>query len=399
MMARIRSMAAIIGGLALAFTFAGPMIWGQERPLNPGDPLPGISATDFSEFRLGLEDFTEVETAEEGLGPAYNGTSCAVCHSVPAIGGSGVILETRAGYRDEDNRHFGLNEAGDTLVHLFSIPNHTCQPIMPDGANVIARRAPIPLFGAGLVEAIADETLLALEDALDRNRDGVSGRAAIITDIATGQRRVGRFGWKAQHATLISFAADAYRNEMGITNDLFPQEAAFGITEAQMHRCDPIPDPEDIRDPSTGRRGIDNFEAFMRFLAPVGRVNVNETVREGERVFAAIGCTACHVPSLTTGPNVHPAFNRKSVPLFSDLLLHDIGTGDGIRQASAEPEEIRTTSLWGLRLRRPLLHDGSAPNVDQAIRRHGNEAELARRGFEKLSASERAAMDAFLLSL
>jgi CxxC motif-containing protein (DUF1111 family) len=399
MMARIRSMAAIIGGLTLALTFARPMTWGQERPLNPGDPLPGISATDFSEFRLGLEDFTEVETAEEGLGPAYNGTSCAVCHNVPAIGGSGVILETRAGYRDEDNRHFGLNEAGDTLVHLFSIPNHTCQPIMPDGANVIARRAPIPLFGAGLVEAIADETLLALEDALDRNRDGVSGRAAIITDAATGQRRVGRFGWKAQHATLISFAADAYRNEMGITNDLFPQEAAFGITEAQMHRCDPIPDPEDIRDPSTGRRGIDNFEAFMRFLAPVSRVNVNETVREGERVFAAIGCAACHVPSLTTGPNVHPAFNRKSVPLFSDLLLHDIGTGDGIRQASAEPEEIRTPSLWGLRLRRPLLHDGSAPNVDQAIRRHGNEAELARRGVEKLSASERAALDAFLLSL
>ena len=141
MMARIRSMAAIIGGLALAFTFAGPMTWGQERPLNPGDPLPGISATDFSEFRLGLEDFTEVETAEDGLGPAYNGTSCAVCHNVPAIGGSGVILETRAGYRGEDNRHFGLNEAGDTLVHLFSIPNHTCQPIMPDGANVIARRA------------------------------------------------------------------------------------------------------------------------------------------------------------------------------------------------------------------------------------------------------------------
>jgi CxxC motif-containing protein (DUF1111 family) len=399
MIARIRSMAAMIGGLALAFTFAGPLTRGQERTLNPGDPLPGISATDFSEFRLGLEDFTEVETTEEGLGPAFNGTSCAVCHNVPAIGGGGLILETRAGYRDDDNRHFGLNEAGDTLVHLFSIPNHTCQAIMPDGANVIARRAPIPLFGAGLVEAIADETLLTLEDPLDRNRDGVSGRAAVVTDVATGQRRVGRFGWKAQHATLLSFAADAYRNEMGITNDLFPQEAAFGITEAQMRRCDPIPDPEDLRDPSTGRRGIDNFEAFMRFLAPVGRVNVNDTVREGERTFAAIGCTACHVPSLTTGPNVHPAFNRKPVALFSDLLLHDIGTGDGIRQAFAEPGEIRTPSLWGLRLRRPLLHDGSAPNVDQAIRRHANEAELARRGFERLSSSERTSLDAFLLSL
>jgi CxxC motif-containing protein (DUF1111 family) len=399
MIARIRSLTVTVGGLALSFAFAGPMTQGQERVLNPGDPIPGISATDFSEFRLGLEDFTEVETTEEGLGPAFNGTSCAACHNVPAVGGGGLILETRAGYRDDDNRHFGLNEAGDTLVHLFSIPNHTCQPIMPDGANVIARRAPIPLFGAGLVEAIADETLLALEDPLDRNRDGVSGRAALVTDVATGQRRVGRFGWKAQHATLLSFAADAYRNEMGITNDLFPQEAAFGVSEAQMRRCDPIPDPEDVRDPSTGRRGIDNFEAFMRFLAPITRVNVNDAVRDGERTFAAIGCAACHVPSLTTGPNVHPTFNRKPVPLFSDLLLHDIGTGDGIRQASAEPEEIRTPSLWGLRLRRPLLHDGSAPNVEQAIRRHGNEAELARRGFERLSASERTALDAFLLSL
>jgi CxxC motif-containing protein (DUF1111 family) len=401
MTAGIRTTRAIIGGSSLVLTvaFAGTISRGQERALTPGDPLPGISPTEFSEFRLGLEDFTEVETAEEGLGPAFNGTSCAVCHSIPAIGGSGVMLETRAGYRDEDNRHLGLNEAGDTLVHLFSIPNHLCQPVMPDGANVVARRAPIPLFGAGLVEAIADETLLALEDPVDRNRDGVSGRAALVTDVATGQRRVGRFGWKGQHATLLSFAADAYRNEMGITNDLFPQEAGFGVTDSQMRRCDPIPDPEDIRDPSTGRRGIDNFEAFMRFLAPVGRMNVDDTVREGERVFAAIGCATCHIPSLTTAPNVHPAFNRRSVPLFSDLLLHDIGTGDGIRQASAEPEEIRTPSLWGLRLRRPLMHDGSAPTVDQAIRRHGNEADLARRGFERLSPSERAALNAFLHSL
>ena len=137
----------------------------------------------------------------------------------------------------------------------------------------------------------------------------------------------------------------------------------------------------------------------MRFLAPVGRTNVDDTAREGERVFTAIGCATCHVPSLVTTPNVHPAFNRKSVPLFSDLLLHDIGTGDGIRQASAEPEEIRTPSLWGLRLRRPLLHDGSAPTVDQAIRRHGNEAELARHGAERLSPSERTALNAFLHSL
>src|SRR6185295_19731687 len=126
-------------------------------------PLPGISPSEFSEFRIGLEDFTEVETAEDGLGPAYNGTSCAVCHSIPAIGGGGVMLEMRASYRDEANLLHGLNAAGDTLMHMFSTPNHTCQAIMPDEANVVARRAPVPLFGAGLVEAIPDETILSLE--------------------------------------------------------------------------------------------------------------------------------------------------------------------------------------------------------------------------------------------
>jgi CxxC motif-containing protein (DUF1111 family) len=372
---------------------------GQERTLIPGDPLAGISPVDFSEFRLGLEDFLEVETAEDGLGPAFNGTSCAACHNLPAIGGGAVMLEMRAGSRDDLNVFRALNEAGDTLVHMFSIPNHSCQAVLPDEANVVARRAPVPLFGAGLVEAIPDETILSLEDPFDRNRDGVSGRAAIVIDVATGERRVGRFGWKSQHATLLAFAADAYRNEMGITNDLFPQESSFGVSQSQMRRCDPIPDPEDIRNPLTRKRGIDNFEAFMKFLAPIARTTIDDTVRHGEQVFAAIGCAACHVPSLTTGPSSHPAFNRRPVPLFSDLLLHDVGTGDGIRQAPAEPDEIRTPALWGLRFRRPLLHDGVAANIDEAIRRHRNEADLARRGFEGLSPSDLAALMAFLRSL
>jgi CxxC motif-containing protein (DUF1111 family) len=373
--------------------------YGQERTLKPGDPLPGISPVEFSDFRLGLDDFTEVETAEEGLGPAYNGTSCGVCHNLPAIGGSGVMLEMRAGYRDESEGLRGLNAAGDTLMHMFSTPNHTCQAVMPGEANVVARRTPIPVFGAGLVEAIPDETLLALEDPLDRNRDGVSGRAALITDVASGRRRVGRFGWKAQHATLLAFGADAYRNEMGITNDVFPVEFAFGVSDQQMRLCDPQPDPEDRRDPVTGRRGIDNFEAFMRFLAPVDRAQVDESVRAGEHVFSVIGCSACHVPSLTTGPSSHPAFNRKPVPLFSDLLLHDVGTGDGIRQGAAEPDEIRTPALWGLRFRRPLLHDGSAATVEDAIGRHSREGELARLGFERLSSADRAVLFVFLRSL
>ena len=369
-----------------------------SQPL-PGGPLPGITAVEFSEFRLGLEDFTEVETAEEGLGPAFNGTSCAVCHNVPAIGGAGIILELRAGYRDSSGGHAALNAAGDTLIHMLSTPTHACQVQIPDDVTVIARRAPIPLFGAGLVEAIPDEQLLALEDPVDRDRDGVSGRAAIVVDVATGTRRVGRFGWKAQHATLLAFSGDAYLNEMGITNDLFPRESAFGVSPEQMRLCDPFPDPEDRRDPRTGRRGIDNFEAFMKLLASPPRGAISEAASDGERVFAAIGCATCHVPRLTTGPSSHPAFNRRNVDLFSDLLLHDVGTGDGIAQAAATASEIRTPALWGLRFRRPLLHDGSAVTIADAIARHAEEADLARRSFERLTPGERERLLAFLRSL
>jgi CxxC motif-containing protein (DUF1111 family) len=374
-------------------------VLGQGRQTQPGDPLPGLTPTEFSEFRLGLDDFLEVETAEEGLGPAFNGTSCAVCHNVPAVGGGGVLLETRAGYRDADGSFRGLNEAGDTLVHLFSTPSHACQAVMPDDVTVVARRAPIPLFGAGLVEAIPDDTLLGLEDPFDRNRDGVSGRAAAIVDAGTGDRRVGRFGWKAQHATLLAFGADAYLNEMGISNDLFLRESASGVSDEQMKRCDPTPDPEDQRERSTGRRGIDNFESFMRFLAPVARSHSDETTRDGERIFLSLGCPSCHVPTLTTGPSSNPLFDRRPVPLFSDLLLHDVGTGDGIRQAAADPVEIRTPALWGLRLRRPLLHDGSAATIADAIERHRNEADLARRGYARLSTEDRERLLAFLRSL
>jgi len=389
--------------IALAAGLYIAAIWvevaGQTaRPL-PGDPLPGITSGDFEEFRLGLEDFTEVETAEEGLGPAFNGSSCAVCHSVPTIGGTGVVAEVRAARRDERGEFVELVPTSGSLFQIFSIPTHTCQPIIPPEANVISRRVPISLFGAGLVEAIPDETLLALDDAGDRDRDGISGKAAVITDIATGRRRVGRFGWKAQHATLLAFGADAYRNEMGITNDLFPDELAFGITPEQMKLCDRIPDPEDQPDRRTRRRGIDNFEAFMKFLAPAGRGSIDDTVRAGEVLFGAVGCASCHVPSLQTGPSENPVFHHKVVPLFSDLLLHDVGTGDGIRQEAAAPQEFRTPALWGLRLRRPLLHDGTAATIEDAIGVHGNEAASARARFMAVSPVQRAALLAFLKSL
>jgi CxxC motif-containing protein (DUF1111 family) len=241
--------------------------------------------------------------------------------------------------------------------------------------------------------------LLQLADAQGRGRDGISGRAAVVTDRGTGERRVGRFGWKAQHATLLAFGADAYRNEMGITNDLFPSELAVGIDEARMRLCDPIPDPEDVADPRTRRRGIDNFASFMRFLAPVPRGDVDAVTAEGETLFTSAGCGGCHVPVLPTGPNANPLLHRQRVPLYSDLLLHDVGTGDGIQQGDAAPGEIRTPALWGVRFRRPLLHDGSAATVDEAVRRHRGEADSARLSYERLGDAQRAALRRFLLSL
>ncbi len=212
----------------------------QGSGSGPGAPLRGLTAREFSEFRLGLDDFLEVETAEDGLGPAYNATSCAVCHNAPAVGGGSSMLETRAMYREENGEIRALDDAGETLMHMFSTPTHGCQPLMPANVAIVARRAPIPVFGAGLVEAIPDAALLALADPDDRNRDGISGRAGVVRDVATGQTRVGRFGWKSQHATLLAFSADAYRNEMGITNDLFPRDSP-SASLPRLCQIDPRP--------------------------------------------------------------------------------------------------------------------------------------------------------------
>lgn len=368
-----------------------------QSQLRPGDPLAGATPREFEEFRLGLEDFREIEEPREGLGPLFNGTGCASCHNVPAIGGGSPMTEMRAGTRDADGNFKMVG--GTTLYQLFSIPDHRCQSAVPAEATIVARRMSIPLFGAGLIEAIPDEALLALEDPFDRDRDGISGRAAIVTDVATGQRRVGRFGWKAQVATLLTFAGDAYTNEMGITNDLFPHEPYGGISEAQMRQCDQLKDPEDLVDPRTGKRAIDNFESFMRFLAPASRGPITDDVRVGEQVFSALGCSSCHTPVLTTGAHASAALNRQPVPLYSDLLLHDIGTGDGIQQEAASPSELRTPALWGLRLRRPLMHDGSAMTPSDALRQHGGEASGVMERYRRATDEMRRALFAFLDSL
>jgi CxxC motif-containing protein (DUF1111 family) len=210
----------------------------------------------------------------------------------------------------------------------------------------------------------------------------------------TKRTELGRFGWKAQVATLHQFAGDAYLNEMGITNPSFPQENLPQGQPIPLLTCDTVADPEDNGD------GVTAFENFMKFLAPAPRRPITEQVRTGEQVFSRIGCATCHVPTMMTGDNPVAALSNKPVNLFSDLLLHNIGTGDGIVQGQATGDDFRTAPLWGLSRRDRFMHDGKSNTVQDAILRHGApEALNALNGFVGLRPSDHDALLAFLGSL
>ncbi|HTS21761.1 MAG TPA: di-heme oxidoredictase family protein [Casimicrobiaceae bacterium] len=361
-----------------------------------GDPLPGLSSTLSAAFAAGLETFQEVDTPASGLGPIFNNVSCVACHSTPAPGGGSTILETRFG-RLANGQFDPLTELGGSLLQQQAIDPHV-QEVIPPEANVIAHRITTPLFGAGLIEAIPDAEILLV--ALQRRPDGISGRLSLVTDVASGRTRVGRFGWKAQHATLLSFAGDAYLNEMGITNRLFPTENAPNGNTALVAQYDTVADPEDVTDPTTGKADIDMFADFMRMLAPPPTLPLSSDGKAGKSLFSQIGCSNCHVPSMVTGRSNIPAFNVQPVALYSDLLLHDMGSlGDGIGQGVAAPGEMKTAPLWGLRARTAYLHDGRATTVDAAITLHDGEAAAARSRYTGLSATQKQQLLEFLGSI
>ena len=375
---------------------------GPAAPIRPaprpafGDPLPGLTVDLQSAFAAGLEEFTNVETPATGLGPIFNNVSCVACHSVPSAGGSSDILVTRFG-RMVHGQFDPMIDQGGSLLQLFAI-NPAAQEVIPREANIIAHRQSTPLFGLGLIEAIPDNTIA--QYAHQPKPDGVRGRAAMVEDIVSGQLRVGRFGWKAQQATLLAFAGDAYLNEMGITSRFFPVENAPNGNELLLAEFDLTADPEDQVDPVTDKSDIDHAADFMRYLAPPPRPAPTLVARQGEAIFGQVGCAICHVPVLQTGPNAIAALNRKPVNLYSDLLLHDMGSlGDGIAQADAGTHEMRTAPLWGVGSSAPYLHDGRARNLDEAVRAHDGEATPSRNRYSRLSAMQRSQLMAFLESL
>lgn len=364
-----------------------------HQPWKFGDPLPGLTADQLSKFTAGLDEFENVETPETGLGPIFNNVSCVSCHSAAATGGSSTLLVTRFG-RLTNGTFDPLAELGGSLLQEFAIDPAALETVPPE-ANIIAHRQSTALFGLGLIEAIPDATILA--GAARKKPDGISGHASTLTDVTTGKPRVGRFGWKAQQATLLAFAGDAYVNEMGITNRFFPHENAPNGNAALLAQFDSFIDPEDELDPVTQKADIDKAADFMRLLAPPPREPMTPGIRVGAMVFNQLGCAACHTPTMLTGFDPVRSLSRKPVDLFSDLLLHDMGKlGDGIEQGAAGQREMKTAPLWGLRASAPYLHDGRAATVTDAILGHEGEGAISRDRFNQLKPELRERLLEFL---
>jgi CxxC motif-containing protein (DUF1111 family) len=375
---------------------------GRPTAAEFGDPVGGLSPAELQRFTDGRAAFEEVEEAADGLGPVFNGTSCAGCHNVGAIGGGSETLETRFGTMT--NGAFDpLLEHGGSLIQTDGIGAvGACVFVgeqVPSLATIVARRRTTPLFGLGLVDAVPDATLLALATRQVRWQPATAGRPNMVTDIVTGRVAVGKFGWKSQVPNLLHFSADAYVNEMGITTPLAPVESC-PQGDCRLLACDPVPEvDDDLED-------VELFRDFMRLLAPppaaARTASRRRDPRENRRgrLFERIGCAACHVRSLTSGESDVATLRLRTFHPYSDFLLHDMGSlGDGIEQGQAGGSEMRTAPLWGLRLLTTFLHDGRAATIEDAILAHDGQGRAARDGFIRLPAEDKARLVAFLRAL
>ncbi len=363
-----------------------------------GGPLPGLDAPELARFEAGKAVFSRVFLQEDGLGPVYNENSCNACHSSPGTGGSGgEEYDIHAAFQADDGSCDLLDAHGGGNVRTQVTPWARAAGVVPERTPSEANQRGLftapPLWGRGLVEAVSDETLLSTEDPDDLNGDGISGR---VGRDASG--RIGRFRRKADVADLADIAEGGVLVEMGLTTPDHPTELVFSV-EAVPEGADPVADPE------IDQAAIDAIADFIRFLAPPARnmpaTDAEKTqVAEGERRFHEVGCATCHVPTLPTGPSAVKALDRKQAPLYSDLLLHDMGgQGANLCSPAASPTEFRTEILLGVALRARYMHDGTAPTVWEAIAMHGGEGAISRDAFDALPELMRHAVVAFVLTL
>lgn len=392
-----------------------------------GDPLPGLTGVELSRFSRGRFWFEWFFVPGEGLGPVFNDVSCLACHGVPASGGGHpAIKETRfrtattvqfpASAADQAEGAPNLNEK--SVSQDFASPGCDVAPEhLPDSTIAVTVRTTPALFGAGLIEAIPDQTLIDNGQAATRDNPEISGVPALSTgelplhrvqladqtvpgintsELSTGA--VARFGARGLTTTLQEFVHMALFNELGMTTP----HPKFGLDPRPMGL--PAPPACKLRvDPEMDLLEVQRITDFVRFLAPPPRGPITPETTAGEALFAEVGCAGCHTPVLMTGDSPVAAIAHQPVPLYSDLLLHDMGPelSDDVLDGSGGASEWRTPALWGLGLRvKPLMHDGRAGlDIQEAIRQHGGEASNTRDRFFGLDGDQQQLVIRFLLSL
>jgi CxxC motif-containing protein (DUF1111 family) len=414
----------LVGAVRLAIGFAGINQQSpQEAPAGFNTPSfnsaasisNGIVEPPGDTFAKDQNVYEANETVADGLGPVYNATSCVTCHQNPDSGAASQITELRVGHNDANgnfvNPTIFINDGKDTITGRSIVNDRAIGPQaqehIPDTENIRTLRAALNTLGDGFVEAVDDKTLMAIAARQPEESDGMIHGEVVQAPIfeAPGQTRVGRFGWKDQHSSLLSFIADAYLNEMGITNRLRPTE----VTQVLNTTTGINDQPDEL-----GLADIDHFAQFIRgTMVPPRDVTLAATpaAQIGRHLFQQLGCRTCHVETIITAPagtvinggefTVPDALGNKIIHPFGDYLLHDIGTGDGIVQVGPQDtaNKLRTAPLWGVRDKARFMHDLKSLSLENAIERHKGEASDAERRFDELTPEERAALITFLESL
>ena len=398
---RLERTAAVAALLMLAIAPIASMQSATEAPSGFDNLTNGH--TDQATFDANREIFDEIEEIDEGLGPVFNMRGCGECHGNPVSGGISRITELRAG---TFNGTSFTDHPGGSLIHSQAIDASIQEHILGTQFNVRTFRTSLNTLGDGFVEAIPNERFTEIRNAQPSSMRGTIINVPVVE--AGGSTRVGRFGWKNQHASLLSFSGDAYLNEMGITNLVngrtnFAQEnTSNGNSVAAF---DEVPDPEDDGD------DVEAFAQFMRATKVPPRGPITSSVQAGSALFNQIQCNVCHTRNIITSPvgnvinagqfTVTAALGNKIIHPFGDFMLHDIGTGDGIVQngGAATRNMVRTAPLWGVRTRNRLMHDGEGLTFTETILRHAGQATSSANGFRNLNATQKNQLIDFLESL
>jgi CxxC motif-containing protein (DUF1111 family) len=356
------------------------------------------------DFDLARATFNEIVPFEKGVGPLMNALACGECHASPVAGAASQINNLRAGRLNGSNF---VEHAGGSLIQDRAV-DVSIQEHVASNDSVRVFRTSLNTLGDGFVEAISNNTLLALSAAQAPEVRGTLINVPVLE--AGGVLRAGRFGWKNQHASLLSLAADEYLNQIGITSPLKPSEN--NTRSNPVGAFDVAPDPEDPATPTAAHgEDVEAFVAFMRSTKVPPRGPITPEGQAGQSIFSIIGCGACHVSTITTAPEgtiinggafvVPAALANKLIHPYSDFLLHNVGSGDGIVQngSDATRNMVRTAPLWGLRARTRFMHDGASLLLSDAIFRHAGQATAARNAYQNLTNAQKNNLMAFLGSL